>query len=367
MQEKGKISTNQYVWLLFSIITSFSTLQVVGRLIYHAGRDSWLSVALAWLADVILAVVYAYLGLRFPGESMVQYSISILGGFWGRIVGALFSLFFLISASVFIRGLCTLLSNGFFPNTPINVIIIVCFLIVGIGVKKGLEAFSRTSEILGPLYLLSFVVLFSLVIPFIHFDNLKPQLYNGFMPSLTGAPYILSFISICIMMGMFIPYCNKPANGFLGKFIAVTMGALALLLLVAFGIGAFGAERAGNEVNVGLELARQISLGKTIQRLEVVWLMVSVAAGIMSSISLIWAFSLGISQIAGLSTYKPLAFPSVLFAFILTITTFDNDNALVGFANYTFPFIGVFVESVLELFLLIMALALNKRGTANGS
>jgi Spore germination protein. len=69
MQEKDIISTKQYIWMLFSIITSFSTLQIVSMLISHAGRDSWLSVICAWFIDVVLAVVYAYMGLRFPGKT----------------------------------------------------------------------------------------------------------------------------------------------------------------------------------------------------------------------------------------------------------------------------------------------------------
>lgn len=364
MQEKGIISTNQYTWLLFSIITSFSTLQIVGRLIEHAGKDAWLSVLFAWLIDVILAVVYAYMGVRFPGQNMIEYSMTILGKFWGGIVGLLFLLFFLVSSSGLIRSLCNLLTNQYYPKTPINAFIIICYILIGIGAKKGLETFARTSEILGPLYLLSFLILFSLAIPIVKIDNLKPQLYHGFFPSVSGAPFLLSFISICIIMGMFIPCCNKPKNGFKGKFIAVTLGSFILELMVVFGIGIFGSEQAGNIVNVGLELARMVSIGSTLQRLEALWLMVSVGASIMTGISLVWAFSLGISQIAGLKSYKPLVYPAAFLAFVITITTFENSNDVNTFANYTFPFIALFVESGLEIFLFFMALILKKRGGA---
>lgn len=362
MQEKGHISTNQYIWLLFSIITSFSTLQIVGRLVKHAGRDAWLSVVIAWFVDIVLAVVYAYLGVRFPGQSMVQYSMTILGGFWGRLVGAIFSVFFLLSASCLIYGLCALLNNAFFPKTPVNALLVVCFALVAVGARKGLEVFSRTSEILGPLYLLSFIVLFSLAVPFGRFDNLKPQLYQGFLPMLTGTPFLLSFIGICIIMGMFIPYCSKPAGGFIGKVAAVTLGSAVFEGLIVLGIAVFGAEQTGNTVNIGLGLARIVGLGGTIQRLEAIWLMVSVAAAIMSAISLLWAFSIGIAQITGLAAYQPLVYPSALLTFIVTITSFENSNDLNVFANYIFPFIALFVESGLEYLLLIVALLRKKRG-----
>lgn len=361
--KKRIISTNQYVWLLFTIITSFSTLQIVGRLIAHAGRDAWLSVVFAWFADVTLAVVYGYMGIRFPGQNMVQYSMTILGKFWGKIVGGLFLFFFLVCTCGLIYSLSLLLTNEFFPKTPILVFLVICYAMIAVGARKGLEAFARTSEILGPLYLLSFIVILATSFSAVDFSNIKPQLYRGIIPSLTGAPFLLSYLSICIIMGMFIPHCNKPENGFKGKFIAVTMGSGIFALLVLYGIGIMGAEQAGNTTNVGLRIARISGIGSTIQRMEAIWLMVSVAAGIMAAISLIWAVSLGISQLTGLDSYRPLVFPTALLALVIAFTSFKSSNDMNVFANYTFPFIAMFVESILECFLLLMAVILKKRGS----
>lgn len=360
MQEKGIISTKQYKWLLFSIITSFSTLQISSILIAHAGRDAWLSVICAWLIDVALAVVYAYMGKRFPGENMVQYSESVLGKFFGKLVGALFSLFFLLSASVLIRSLCTLLQNAFYRYTPLNLLILASFVIIAICAKKGLEVVARISALLGPIYLLSLIILFLSVVPLVKFDDLKPFLEQGASPFLSGSPFILSFISICIIMGMYIPCCEKPEYGFKGKFFAVTLGSIMLELQVIFGICILGPKPAGESLNVGLQLAKLIYIGDT--RLEVVFLMMSIAAGIMAAASLIWAFSLGVSQITGLSTYKPIVYPAALLAFIIAVTSFDNSKDIYHFIKYTFPFIALFVESGLELFLLAVALLFKKRG-----
>ncbi|WP_312694940.1 GerAB/ArcD/ProY family transporter [Caproiciproducens sp.] len=364
MQEKDTITTKQYIWLLFSVITSFSTLQIVSMLIAHAGEDAWLSVICAWLTDVALAVVYAYMGRRFPGENMVQYSISVLGKYFGRLIGALFIFLFLISVSVLIRSLCTLLGTAFFPETPLNVLIAFCFILIAIGAKKGLKVFARISAFLGPIYLLGFIVLFVSLAPLINLDGLKPLLYRGIFPFLSGAPFLLSYIGICIIMGMYIPYCSKPENGFKGKFISVTLGSVIFELEVISGICIFGPEQAGIMTNVGLQLAKIVSIGGVFERLEAMFLMISVAAGIISAMSLIWAFSLGTAQIAGLSTYKPIVYPSALLAFIITVTSFDNSTDIYNFVNYTFPFIALFIESGLECFLLIMAFMFKKRGCA---
>ncbi len=362
MQEKGIITTKQYTWLLFSLITSFSTLQMTSMLISHAGRDAWLSVICAWFIDVVLAIVYAYMGNRFPGENMVQYSISITGKYLGRLIGALFSLFFLVATSVLIGSLCTLLHTTFFPETPLNVMVAACFILIAIGAKTGLKVLARVTKFLAPVYLLSFIIIFISVAPLVKFDSLKPILRQGPFPFLSGSPFILSFISICIIMGMYIPYCDKPQNAFKGKFVAVTLGSLILGFQIIAGTCIFGSERAGITRNVGLQLTKVVSFGGIIEHSEAIFLMVAVAAGVMSAMSLIWAFSLGVSQIAGLSTYKPIVYPSALLAFIITVTSFENGNDVYYFINYTFPFIALFVESGLEIFLFVIALIFRKKG-----
>jgi len=358
---KEIISTNQFVWMLFSIITSFTTLQIPGLLIFHAGRDAWLAVIFAWLFDVLLAAIYAYMGVRFPGENFVQYSITILGKYFGRIVGIMFPLFFLMVTSLLMRAISALISNTILPYTPREVILLSGYIFIAYAVKKGIEVIARASEITGLIYLLSFIILFVLISPQIQISRLKPQFMEGFYPAFSGSIFILAFIGICIMMGMYIPICNHMENGFIAKFIAVTLGASVVCLLVIFCICIFGTEQAGNMINPGLMLARMVKIGNAIDRLEVVWFMLAIEAGLMTSLSLIWASSLGISQIMGLSTYKPIVYPVTLIAAVLSITSFDSNVEVFNFAYYSYPFVGIFVESGLEIFLFIMALVLNKR------
>lgn len=164
------------------------------------------------------------------------------------------------------------------------------------------------------------------------------------------------------MMAMYIPQCNRPENGFLGKFSAVSMGALFVGLIAGFSPAVFGVESAKRMFDPGLELTRVITLGPYFERMEVIGMLIIIGAGFMASASLIWAFSLGVSQIVGLSTYKPLVFPAALVSFMLSLTLFDNIIEQVKFVHYTYPVLAAFVEAGLEVFLLFMALALNKRG-----
>lgn len=82
----------------------------------------------------------------------------------------------------------------------------------------------------------------------------------------------------------------------------------------------------------------------------------------MTSANAIWIFSLGVAQIAGLDTYKPLVYPAALCSLVLSLTSFHSNTVFLGFAIYVFPLIGMAVETGLELLLFGCALILKKQG-----
>lgn len=302
------------------------------------------------------------MGIRFPGQNMVQYSTTILGKTAGSIVGFLFAFFFLFSSGTLQRGLSLILNKAFFPDIPIEVIIFSAYIVIGFGTLKGIEVIGRVSEILGPIYLISSIGLFLFLIPEIKTDWLKPQLESGFYPPLSGAFYILTFIGICIMMGMFQPICNKIENAFLSKFTSVTLGVSVITLIVIGSIGTFGLTQSQNMLTTSLELARHIHIGSFFQRVEAVQMMISVGASILNSAILIWAFSLGLSQLLHLKTYKPLVIPSTVISYAIAVTFPYNSVEFTQFIFYSFPVMGIFVETGLEMFLFFAALITKKRG-----
>lgn len=364
MPEKGIINTKQFVWLLFIMITTFATMQIPGMLIMQAGRDAWLSVLSAWFLDVMLALVYAYMGIRFPGENFVQYSITILGKYLGRMVGICFPLFFLLVCTSLLRGLSQVVNDVFLPTTPLYVILVSSYLVSALIGRKGIEVIARMTEILGPLFFLSIVALSFLVLPSFHIARLKPQFDEGVAPFLTGAPLMLTSFGVCIIMAMYIPLCNRPENGFLAKFSAVSMGALVVGFVTALAVGIFGIEDAQYMRSPGLELAKMINFGNYFERVEMIWLLILVGSTIVASSSLLWAFGQGLAQIAGLKTYQPLIYPGALISLVLSIVSFPSSLQQTNFFHYTFPIVAAFVETGLELFLFAAALILHKRGTA---
>lgn len=362
MKEKEIISTNQNVWLLFCIITSSAAMLVPRLLMNQAGRDTWLAIIFAWFLDVLLAIVYAYMTIRFPGQNMVQYSITILGKKLGTIVGITFPIFFLTVSAVTQRELSTILYKEFFPKTPMEIILIASYIVIAYAVLKGIEILGRVCEVIGPIYFFSMILLFLLAIPNIKIDRLKPQLEHGLYPALSGTPLILSAIGVCIIMGMYSPICDHPENGFKAKVTAVSMGCFAIALLTTGCIGLFSINESKNMIVASLQLSKYVHMGTFLRRMEAIWLMIGIGAAVVTSASLIWAFCVGMAQILHLNAYKPLVIPAVMLSYVLGITTFKNTFEMSTFIFYSLPLIAVLVETGVEMFLFFMALILKKKG-----
>ncbi|CAA7602247.1 Spore germination GerAB [Acididesulfobacillus acetoxydans] len=364
MPEKGIINSKQFAWLLFIIVTSVSTSQIPAMLVAAAGRDAWLSILGGWFINILVAILYAYMGLRFPGENFVQYSMTLLGKYLGRIVGIIFPLFFLLACATFLRGLSRLVNIAFLPDTPYEVILVSNFLVSAYIARKGIEVSARMTEVLGPLFFISGIVLFLMVIPLIDISRLKPQFANGVIPSLKGTPLAQAFFGLCIIMAMFMPVCDRPEKAFRAKFAAISMGTLFVGMLTAFSTGVFGVEQTKNMYSPGLMLARMVHFGTYLERIEILWMVILVGAGIVAAAILLWAFSLGIAQLAGLKTYQPLVYPAALLALMFGLVSFPGSGEQSTFTHYTFPLLAFGVEVGLEVFLLLTALILRKRGSA---
>lgn len=360
MRKQYLLTTRQFILLLYVLFTAFTSLQSPGILIYQAERDAWISVIIAWILDVTLGIVYAKMGVRFRTQSFVQYSETVLGKYVGKILGAVFPISFYLMIPIFLTSLSTVINKAFLPNTPSIIILASSYFVISYSARKGIAAIGRACEVAGPIFLISMFILFSLILPFAEIGNVKPIMDSGIYPVFSGALFILSFLGVCIMMGMFIPICDRPENGMKAKFVASTMGSFTIMVLVVFTIGTFGIQQAYNMFYPSLQVAKIINIGQFIQRIDIVWLVVAIAATLIGASILLWGACEGFSQMFKIKDNTPLAYPLALFSLVLCITTFKSDKILKDIIFYLFPFFSLSMTTI-EILLMVVAVARKKR------
>lgn len=166
-------------FIIFVSIASLTFFSVPTLLIPKVKQDLWLSMVIGTAVDIYVAYVLYWLGLKYDGQSLVEYSSSILGKA-GKLFALIFVLFFLVIVILSVWIFSNFLAITLEPETPTMVFVLSITLIAGWAAYNGLETIGRLSEIIAFLILLAAVFMFLFSIPEVNLKHLSPQFEDGF-------------------------------------------------------------------------------------------------------------------------------------------------------------------------------------------
>ncbi|MCG0313465.1 MAG: spore germination protein, partial [Calditerricola sp.] len=103
MIERGKISSSQLAKMMYLSILSTYILVAPAFISQYAGRDMWISPLWASLVGMLTVAIAYALHTRHPGQTVIQYSVTLLGPFLGKLVGFLYLFYYLFLSGVIVR------------------------------------------------------------------------------------------------------------------------------------------------------------------------------------------------------------------------------------------------------------------------
>jgi len=307
--EDGRISPRQFLALL--VLSRVTAMVITLPMLTNTavGRDAWIASIISGILALPLVLSVVYLGQRFPGKTIIEYSQILLGRFFGALVGAIIVWFFIHTAATATRKAGESLVSAIMPETPIIVFILLIAFLAASTVRNGLEVLARAAE--NGLFLILFFLVLLLILPYntMNIRHLFPVLARGFDPLVGSMAVSLGFYGEGLLVaGMLVPYMNRP-----GQVVRFSLYSIALMVFVMTWLNidlilVFGPTVTGLALPA-FSLGRMISIANFLERIEVVplstWLF---SAGIKLALYY-WAATLGISQLLGLRTYRPLVFP----------------------------------------------------------
>ncbi len=362
MLEDGKISSKQYFLIIFSVILSVSIFSVPAPTVALARQEVWIAMVIAVFVDGVVAATLYYLGLKYFPQSLVQYCSTILGRIPGKITGAVFIWFFIHVAAITVRILGDFMITAVMPQTPILVFAVTLVILSASAVRNGLEIIARLAELIGPVLILFSLLTIGLVLKDVNPDNLKPLFHTGLIDILKASLIPSSWFGVCVIMGMLLPYHDKPQKTFVAKMGGVITGTILLTAFMLVQMGVFGVHGTASLTFPSYSLARMIHLGDFVERIEVVMMVIWLGGGFITLTVLYYVAVLGTSQLLNLKSFQPVVIPVGIVIIGLSIMLFSNHIDLKAFINKVFPFYALSIEGGLTTVLLIIALL--RRGTA---
>ncbi|MEA4882223.1 MAG: endospore germination permease [Clostridia bacterium] len=328
-----KISPRQLMALLFISRIVLITITFPMMVGIRTPQDGWIAALIGTALSVPLIAGMALLGLRFPNKTIIEYSQIVLGKFLGRIVGALLIGYWIVIAASMARALGESYVKGIMVDTPILVFMAVITFLGANTARCGIEVAGRMAEFSMPLVIFSLMLVSILPFDTMRFRDLLPILPTGFGSVLDPMGVAVSFFAEFNVVGMLLPYVNRPKNAVRYSVYAVlASGLIATWICIALA-AAFGEGVSALEMPV-FSLSSLISLGQFLERIEIIPMGIwTLSAGIKLALYL-WASAEGLAQLLGVERSQTLIYPLGAICAAFGVLFFESDLAMDVFQEF---------------------------------
>lgn len=357
-----KISSKQMVLFMYPAILATSVLGVPSVTMKYAGHDMWLSPLWASIMGLLAIFVAFQLNVKFPGQSMIQCSTTVLGRVGGKLFGLLYMFYLPHLSGLILREYGEFILSTVLHHTPLFVVMGSLMLFCAMNVKSGIQVIARSSQIL--IVMASFFLFFILIllIPDMNPGELLPFAEKGLKPSIIGAIAPAGWFSEYILVSFFLPSLSDRPKALKVTLVSlvvvsITMVAINLSCLLLFG------DLTDTFVYPVMIAARYISYADFFQHIEslivAIWI-----SGIFVKVSLfLYVHAVATAQWLNIEDYRPLVFPLAVLTVVYSFWVVSNQTevgALLGAG-------GNFYTLTMLIFLpgLLWAVAvIRKRGSA---
>ena len=354
MLEQVRISGRQIYFIAFCLIISSSVLS--GRtIIKEAKQDAWLVILIGLGVNALYSVVLYRLGLRYPQQTLFQYSEKILGKLPGKFVGFIFVLFFLAMGAILLRTTLDSLTTALMPETPPVALGIIFLLVSTYAVYAGLEVLARISEIIAPMVFISLLSIILFNLKWIDLDKLKPILQLSPMEVIEFSLLPSGLFGLSIAFGGLMAYHNDPQKALRSQLGGVITGVILIMLLLMAYISIYGPSTGPKHIFVIYRLAQTVKVGDFFERLEAVEVFLWIAGNFVTVSIFYYLSALGLGQLLRLNQYQSIT-PFIGITMMVTSQIIFHSIAdRFVFTMKIFPYLALGVEGFLTSFLLIVS------------
>lgn len=198
--------------VILFLIGSSSLFELGGK----AGRDAWMSVAVGVLAGfVLISFVTLQIQRLEPDRNLIEIFKLYFGKVIGIGLGFIYVIYFIYKCTRNVREFADLSIMILLSDTPLYVIMLIICMIGCYAVIGGPAVFFRMAEILLPILLVIYGLMYIVLIfsGMIDPGRLLPMLEKGFKPVWDAAiPEIISFpFGEMVLFLMFWRYIDKSS------------------------------------------------------------------------------------------------------------------------------------------------------------
>jgi spore germination protein KB len=356
-----KISVRQFQILVFFYTIGTTILIIPTGLAKDTGQDAWIAAILGVAMGTVFVWMYTLLGKFMKEMNFIQFSKYALGNVLGTVVSAVYIFFGFVGAATILYYVGKFLTTQIFVNTPIQFIHMLMALTALMAIRLGIETVSRTAEIFFPWFVLLFVVMIAFLMPDARIENMQPVLESGIKPLFRAAINLMSTSTLPLIAFFMIYPSNVTGRDQLSKayLSAVVFGGLFIVGISLACVAVLGPDVTARLVFPGYSLAKKVSIGNFLQRIESVFAAIWIIAIFFKLIMYFYVCTAGIAQLTGMRDERPVVLPLGLILVIYANVVYPNEAYRQEWDSTSwFPYI--FTVAIAVPLLLILSAWLKK-------
>lgn len=313
---------------VFVILTFIGTsvLNIPGALIGKAKQDAWISAIVGVIVALLIVIFYNAVAQQFDNMTLVGYAHKVLGKKLGKMVSIWFVLFLLFNCASVLWIVGTFITTEIMVEEPAILINILFMLVVILGCRLGIEVIVRSAEVLYPWAITGYITLIILVLPQVRFKNFRPIFEIGVKPILHGTLLFEAFIPLTFVAFLMVfPASTSKTKEVKKSFLlAVLLAGILLVIQTIVTILVLGVDTAARSMYPSYILAKGVSIGTGLERIEAIIAMVWIIAIFYKTILYFYGTVVGVAQVLNLKDYRCLTLPLGMIIVILSEVIYPN-------------------------------------------
>jgi spore germination protein KB len=327
--------------LTFAFTISTQFILLTGQLIADAKQYGWLVIVWSFLYGLALALVWLYLSKHYPGQSLVQISIQVLGKWAGGLVAALYILCFIQEAAWTTRILSDFMHINLMPRSPVSAFNLMVLFVCAYAVAKGIESIAMVSELVVPYIFVAFWFPFLIMLREWDWLNFNIPYDLDLWNTVVRTRYSLAFpLMETVSLMMIFPFVQrKLKTSFL---MGIASVGIVLSIYTFCTIGILGVNRGSHLIYPVYVIFREMQFSGFIEHLEAI-ISINILLLVCLKLSvLLYCAVLGVCQLFKVKRRAAVAYPMawVISAYSLLFANVIENMA--WFKKYLFSYYSLY-------------------------
>lgn len=317
---KDRLTSSQISVQIFAAMVGVGILTLPEAVGSKAGVDSWIVILGAGFLAMVAVSIMAYLGNRFPGQSIIQYAPFLVGRFPGTLVLLVFLVYFLLFVGTVVRISADVTKLFLLDQTPVEVIIIGMLSVSTYLALHGINAIGRFNEFIQPVTVILLLLVLTQTIRDTDMGRILPILGDGLTPLIRALPTtFFSFMGFEILM--FIqPFMERTRDAQRAALIAIGSTMLLYVIVTVLSIAVLGRTEVTLVEFPTLAIIKNIEVpGAFIERLDSIMMMVWIPFAVTTIVMFHYCASLIASQMLRLEEHRVIALLFTPIVFLIAV------------------------------------------------